>query len=174
MRNVFWLRDGVIAGRSGPNRDAWNPVELAASGIGAVLSVNDGELVHPADLRTAGIEHACIPLSDAAPPQPGDLDICVQALPIALSFELSSIETGRGDLVHCSAGKDRTGMFLSYYLCAAEGLAPATAIEHVKRVRPIALSADGWEPFTLDVLRALARRSASRGGTRTLNGGAEE
>jgi hypothetical protein len=155
MRNVFWLRQGVLAGRSGPNRDAWSPKELADGGIGAVLSVNDGELVHSGDLGALGINYSCISLSDAAPPQPGDLQACVDALPKALTFVLSSIESGRSVLVHCSSGKDRTGMFLTYYLCATEGLAPARAIEEVRRVRPVALSAEGWESFTLDVLRVL-------------------
>jgi protein-tyrosine phosphatase len=157
MRNVFWLREGVIAGRSGPNRSAWSPADLAEGGIGAVLSVNDGELVHGSDLDAVGIKYRCVPLSDAAPPFPGDLQVCVDALPKGLEFALSSIGSGRSVLVHCSSGKDRTGMFLSYYLCATEGLAPPEAIKEVKRVRSIALSAEGWEKFTLDVLRKLAQ-----------------
>jgi protein-tyrosine phosphatase len=161
MRNVFWLREGVIAGRSGPNRDAWSPEELAGGGIGAVLSVNDGELVHSEDFCAVGIDYSCVPLSDAAPPQPGDLRTCVDALPKALRFALSSIESGRRVLVHCTSGKDRTGMFLTYYLCATEGLAPAHAVEQVRIVRPVALSADGWETFTLDVLRELLPDSRS-------------
>ena len=120
MRNVFWLREGAIAGRSGPNR-----------------------------------AYSCVPLSDAAPPLPGDLQTCVDALPKALRFVLSEIESERCVLVHCTSGKDRTGMFLTYYLCATEGLAPTRAIEEVRRVRPVALSAEGWETFTLDVMREL-------------------
>ena len=57
--------------------------------------------------------------------------------------------------MHCTSGKDRTGIFLSYYLCKTEGLAPVEAIKAVKQVRPIALSAEGWEAFTLRVLDAL-------------------
>jgi protein-tyrosine phosphatase len=94
-------------------------------------------------------------LSAAAPPQFGDLHTCVAALPEGLSFVLASIASGRRVLVHCSSGKDRTGMFLTYYLCATEGLAPTRAIEEVRRVRPVALSAEGWETLTLDVLREL-------------------
>lgn len=155
MHNAFWLRKGVIAGRSGPNRDPWSPQELAAGGIGAVLSVNDGELVHPEDLHGSGIDYRCIPLSDAAPPRPGDVQICVEALPRALRFVLSSIESGRTVLVHCSSGKDRTGMLLTYYLCVTENLTATQAIDEVRRVRPIALSAEGWSGLTLDVLREL-------------------
>lgn len=155
MRSMFWLRQGVIGGRTGPNRDAWIPQELADGGIGAVLSVNDGELVRPVELSQVGIDHRCVPLSDAAPPRPGDLDVCVDALPRALAFVERSIDARRGVLVHCSSGKDRTALLLSYYLCRREHLGPGEAIREVRRVRPIALSADGWEGFALQVLAKL-------------------
>lgn len=156
MRHVFWLREGVIGGRSGPNRNPWSPGQLADAGFGAVLSVNGGELVHPENLFRMGIAHRCIPLSDAAPPRPGDLGICMYALPKALEFVLDARESGRAVLVHCTSGKDRTGMFLSYYLCVTEGMTPTQAVAEVRRVRPIALSAEGWEEFTLKVLQAAA------------------
>ena len=155
MRNVFWLRPQIIAGRTGPNQDAWDPHELAGGGIGAILSVNDGELVHPQDLAAAGIAYAHIPLSDKSPPEPGDFDTCVAALPKALEFAMTSVESDRSVLVHCRAGKDRTGMFLSYFLCKTEGLPPREAVLEVKRVRPIALTAQGWDLFTHQVLETL-------------------
>lgn len=155
MRHVFWLRPGIIGGRSGPNKDLWSPRELAEGGVGAIISVNDGELVYPDELAAADIAYTCIPLSDKAPPLPGDLEICAAALPAALEFALEAIESDRSVLVHCHSGKDRTGMFLSYYLCKTEGLAVDAAIEEVRRVRPIALSALGWEAFTRNVLEAL-------------------
>jgi protein-tyrosine phosphatase len=155
MRNVFWLRPGVIGGRTGPNLDSWDPKELAAGGIGAVLSVNDGERVRPGELAAVGIDYRCVPLSDAAPPQPGDLEICLRALPHALAFAACSIDARRGVLVHCRSGKDRTGLFLSYYLCMTEGLTAAEAIREVRRVRPVALSAEGWEAFSYEVLGAV-------------------
>jgi protein-tyrosine phosphatase len=73
----------------------------------------------------------------------------------ALSFAMRSLESRRNVLVHCSSGKDRTGLFLSYFLCATEGLSPGDAIREVRRVRPIALSADGWETFAHRVLAEL-------------------
>lgn len=155
MHSVFWLREGEIAGRSGPDRDPWDPQELADSGIGAVLSVNDGILVYPDILQKVGIEYRCVPLTDSAPPQPGDLEICVNALPGALEFVLSSLDAGRSVLVHCTSGKDRTGLFLSYYLCATEGMTAGQAIKEVRRVRDIALSAEGWDKFALQVLGSL-------------------
>ena len=152
MRNVFWLRPHRICGRTGPNQDSWDPKDLATGGIGAILSVNDGESVRPGDLAAAGIDYKCVPLSDNAPARPGDLQHCLTALPIAFAYTVDAIKSNRGVLVHCRSGKDRTGMFLSYYLCKAEALSPLQAIREVKRVRPIALTAEGWETFTLEVL----------------------
>jgi protein-tyrosine phosphatase len=145
----------VIGGRTGPNLDMWDPRDLAAGGVGAVLSVNDGELVRPDDLSAVGIHYRCVPLSDAAPPQPGDLEICTRALPRALSFAVDSIEQDRSVVVHCRSGKDRTGLFLSYYLCAIEGLTAKEAVRELRRVRPVALSAQGWESFSYQVLGKL-------------------
>jgi protein-tyrosine phosphatase len=117
--------------------------------------VNDGDLVRPDELAAVGIDYCRVPLSDAAPPQPGDLEICISALPRALSFVVSSIDRRRGVLVHCRSGKDRTGLFLTYYLCVTEGLTPSDAIQELRRVRPIALSAEGWESFSFQVLGEL-------------------
>ena len=161
MKHVFWLRENVIGGRSGPDQDAWRPEELAEAGIGAVLSVNDGALVHPTHLAQVGLHHECVPLSDAAPPQRGDFEKCVAALPKALAFVAGEIRSARSVIVHCRSGKDRTGMFLCYYLCMTEGMTTREAIDEIKRVRPIALTADGWDELTRRVLDTLVgeRRS---------------
>jgi protein-tyrosine phosphatase len=155
MRHVFWLRSGAVAGRTGPNTDPWDPIGLSEGGIGTVLSVNSGESVDSQELAAADIDHGCYPFSAVAPPVPGDVEICVAALPMAMDFAQSSIGRGRPVLVHCQAGKDRTGLFMSYFLCQTEGLSPVEAITEVRRVRPIALSAIGWEELALEVLDEL-------------------
>lgn len=155
MQHVFWLRSNLIAGRSGPDLDPWFPEQLAAAGFGAVLSVNRANSVYADDLARAGLDYACIPMADNAPPRPGDFEHCVAMLPRAYDFLACVIDGGRIPLVHCTAGKDRTGLVLSDYLCRAEGFAPLDAIGEVRRVRPIALSARGYEDFALEVLTAL-------------------
>ncbi len=162
MRHVFWLRSGLLAGRTGPNADPWDPVELASGGIGAVVSVNDAAQVDARALAEAGIDHGHFPFSAVAPPMPGDVEICAEALPRALDYTLSSIRSGRAVLVHCQAGKDRTGMVMSYYLMREEGLSATEAIAEVRRVRPIALSAVGWEEMALEVFERLATLRVAR------------
>lgn len=153
MQNLFVLILGKLAGRPGPDRAPWKLAALRDGGIGAVLSVNDGLLCHPADFRACGIAYSCVPLSDNAPPQPGDDATCLRALPTAYEFVKEHIASGKMTVVHCSSGKDRTGLFLAYYLMREEGVTVQVAIERVKAVRPIALSAIGWDEFAVDVLR---------------------
>ncbi|MDH3759622.1 MAG: dual specificity protein phosphatase family protein [Gammaproteobacteria bacterium] len=155
MKHIFGLRPNLIAGRSGPNLDPWKPAELAAAGIGAVLSVNDAASVYSDDLSKAGIESACFPLADNAPPRVGDFEHCLAMLPAALDYLLAVMTKGKTPLVHCTAGKDRTGLTMCHYLCQCEGFHPRAAIDEVRRVRPIALSASGYETFAFEVLNAL-------------------
>jgi protein-tyrosine phosphatase len=153
MQYIFWLIPGKLAGRTGPNVDPWDARLLKAGGIDAVLSVNSGILVDAAALEAAGITYACIPFSWSAPPLPGDLEICLEALPRAFDFVDENIESGRSVMIHCTSGKDRTGLLMSYYLMRTRGLTVEDAILEVRRVRPIALSATGWDEFGREILR---------------------
>jgi protein-tyrosine phosphatase len=155
MDKVFWLIPGRLAGRPGPDRAPWNPRSFREAGIGAVLSVNDGSLCHPKDFAALDITYACVPLPDNAPPRPGDERICLAALPRAYEFARAQMQKGQSVLVHCSSGKDRTGLFLCYFLMREHGLSCGQALDAVREVRPIALSASGWEPFAIDVLGRL-------------------
>jgi protein-tyrosine phosphatase len=152
MKNVFWLIPGKLAGRTGPNVDPWDPLELKQNGIEAVLSVNSGVLVDAGALEACGITYACMPFSWNAPPILGDIEICLQALPRAFAFVHEHIKAGKAVMVHCTSGKDRTGLLMSYYLMRTQGMTVDEAIVEVRRVRPIALSALGWEAFGREVL----------------------
>ena len=154
MDHVFWLVPNQLAGRCGPDEQPWRLEHLRQAGIGAVLSVNDGELCRREDFAQRGLAYACIPLSRNAPPRDGDLEHCLGALPAALSFVAENIGRRIPVLVHCSAGKDRTGLFMAYYLMQREGCSIRQAMERVQTVRSIAFTADGWHDFALHVLSA--------------------
>ncbi len=151
MNQVFWLREGIIAGRSGPNRDPWDLSEIKANGFAAILSVNNGDAVHEALIAELGIEYANIPMSNNAPARTGDKEICLQNLPRAMAFIRKHKRNGPV-LVHCRSGKDRTGMVLAAYLMEFEAYRARQAMQQVLEVRPIAFTAEGWMEFALTVL----------------------
>ncbi len=152
MRHVFWLVPGKLAGRAGPDREPWKITELRHAGIGATLSVNDGVLCRVEDFVEAGIDYCCIPLSANAPPLAQDKAHCLAALPQAYAYVKAKIESRTATLVHCSSGKDRTGLFMAYFLVRS-GASPVDAMAGVKAVRPIAFTAEGWEAFAFEVLK---------------------
>ena len=154
MRHIFWLIENQICGRSGPNHQPWDASELQAAGVGAVLSVNHAESVYAEDFSAVGMPYRCIPLSANAPPRDGDHELCMTRLPMAYEYALNRIESGHSVLVHCRHGKDRTGLFMAYFLRQQLGLSTRDAIERVKTVRPIALTAEGWEDFAIELLES--------------------
>jgi|SRR5579859_4317522 len=154
MEKLFWALPDKLAGRPGPDRDPWDVDRLHGAGIRAVLSVNDGRLVHAEDFEARGMAYACIPFADNAPPRDGDADICRRALPRAYDFVQGQLKIGNPVLVHCSSGKDRTGLVLAYFFVRTSGCTPAAAIKRVRGVRPVALSATGWEDLAHSLLGA--------------------
>lgn len=151
MEHIFWLREGKIAGRTGPNTHPWDLEKLKANGITAILSVNDGEAVHESMLVSLEIKYGNFPMSPNAPAREGDLEFCLENLPKAMKYIHENIPNGPV-LIHCRSGKDRTGMVMAAYLIEFEGLSVKDAMAKVLSVRPIAFSAEGWMEFGADVL----------------------
>jgi protein-tyrosine phosphatase len=151
MEHVFWLRKGKIAGRSGPNTAMWDLNEIKANGITAILSVNNGDAVHETLLAELGINYSNIPMSSNAPARKGDKELCLQNLPKAMDFIRENLVHGPV-LIHCRAGKDRTGMVMAAYLIEFENYSVEKSMQEVIAVRPVAFSAEGWMEFGLDVL----------------------
>lgn len=154
MQEVFWLVEGQIAGRCGPDTAPWDLHDIKAAGIDAVLSVNGGDGCDVAEFANATLDYACIPFSEHAPPEAADLAICVTQLPKALAFIQACEAQQKAVLIHCRSGKDRTGLIMAYYLMQ-NGAAPLHAVSQVRSVRDIAFSAEGWDQFVFDVLYAL-------------------
>ncbi len=62
MQHIFWVIENELAGRPGPNEEAWCPEELYVGGFRAVLTLNSGAGVDAAALRKAGLAHHRIAL----------------------------------------------------------------------------------------------------------------
>jgi hypothetical protein len=119
VNHVFWVVPRLLAGRCGPDEQPWQLDRLRKAGIGAVLSVNDGELCYPEDFAEHGLAYACIPLSRNAPPQLGDLERCQDALRSAPSFAKGTSAAASGARsLHCGQGQNRVVM--AYYLAQCE------------------------------------------------------
>lgn len=142
MDQLFWITQ-YLAGRPGPDFEAWNIAALRRGGIRAILSVNDGFLCDPEELSAHGIAYASMPLSANAPPQRGDEQHCMAALPNAYEFVCTHLRKRHRVVAHCFAGNDRTGLFLSYFLVRYNGISPDEAIHAVRQVRSSALTAPG-------------------------------
>ena len=151
MEFVFWLKEGTVAGRTGPNTNPWKLDELVKGGFSAILSVNDGELCHIKDIEGAGLNYACIPMSENAPPRHGDKELCLLNLPKAFQYIKNHISKGVV-LIHCRSGKDRTGLVMAYFMCKEYGLSVKQAMDYVLQVRPIAFSAENWIEYCTEIL----------------------
>ncbi|WP_298442293.1 tyrosine-protein phosphatase [uncultured Ferrimonas sp.] len=159
MDKLFWLVPGQIAGRSGPNKDPWQPGEFADAGIELVVSLNDATGVDRAELEQHQLEHLHIELPANIPPQAGDPQRCLEGLTHAWALLKPRLDAGQTILIHCRSGKDRTGLLMAYLVMQLQQLPPEQAIEQVKQVRPIALNAEGWLELGLQVLAQLEQTS---------------
>jgi atypical dual specificity phosphatase len=128
-----------------------------AAGFDAVINLSE----HPSDLeafQAAGMEASWVPLPADTPPTKVSEEQCVEALPRAFAFVTMQVAKGRRVLVHCYAGKDRTGMLLAVLVAKKDGLPARAAIDRVREIRPAALTTLGWETLALEVIpRVIAK-----------------
>ena len=152
MRHTYWLISNKLCARPGPNEAPWDPQELHNAGVRAVLSVNKADGVVPRELTRLGISYKRVTLPMATPPGVKDMRICQRRLPKAYRFAKEQIDAGRPLLVHCRHGKDRTGLFLAYYLARHYSMSADQAIAQVRARRPSCLRAQGWQQLAQDLI----------------------
>lgn len=158
MKHIFWLVDGQIAGRSGPNKDAWDLAELKQAGFGAIASLNNGEGCDTVAMAELGFKHKVFNLPDNIPPKPQDLTVCAEILPQVLAFIRECESANVPVLLHCRSGINRTEMVMAYYMME-NGAAPVHAVSQVRNASGLAFDADGWDQFVYDVLYELQSAS---------------
>ncbi len=143
MDHVYWVIDGLLAGRPGPVLQPWAPAELYAGGLRTVISLAAEETIE--DLTSYGLTH----YRASFPPvtlfsQSMRKAFIYQALPIWAYID-EQLSGGKPTLVHCHAGQDRTGAILAGYLVTYRGEEPGLALRRLRQVKPTALSAEGFE-----------------------------
>ena len=143
MKRVYWVSPGELAGRHGPAMVPWDLEELYRGGFRAIVSLSDE--VDEAAIAARGFYHLPNYLPPLLPLIAGlKRRLIVRALP-ALAFIDAQLAAGRPTLVHCYAGKDRTGMVLVGYLVRYRGYGLEQAMAMVRAARPDAMSAPGYE-----------------------------
>jgi atypical dual specificity phosphatase len=122
-----WVVKGKLAASGMPFSKAqvrW----LSEQGIDTVLSLTEKPL--PAKwFEGSGIASKHISMKDHEPP---DVDRLVEAS----RFIESEIDSKRAVVVHCLAGKGRTGSAIAAYLVASTGMDAKSAIDHLRTLRP--------------------------------------
>lgn len=119
-----WVRDARLAASGRPYSKAqidW----LKDNGVNAILTLTEEPL--PTDW-TEGVENHHIALSDHAP-------LSASQMKLGADYIASALTDGKVVLVHCLAGKGRTGCVLAAYMMAYEGKTARQAIDELRSTR---------------------------------------
>ncbi|MCS7095339.1 MAG: dual specificity protein phosphatase family protein [Thaumarchaeota archaeon] len=124
-QNFGWFEDGLAASGRPVNRSQLKYVR--SRGVDAVLSLTEEPLPQEL-LMGSGLEYRHVPMRNHEMPSREEL---LQALKAIKEFRSKGMKV----LVHCAAGKGRTGTVLAAYLMATRGLSVGEAITLVRNVR---------------------------------------
>lgn len=154
---TYAVEPGLLFGRPGPNKSRWDLDALKRRGLAVVVS-----LVHiedPKVVARAGLKHYVIPFEDRLylpyKTANGFVIEIFDRFDAVLDFHLPK---GQAVLVHCNSGKDRTGLLLAYYLVSRKGISAKRALKTLRRLKPDALSASGYEEILFALESEMIRR----------------
>jgi protein-tyrosine phosphatase len=116
---------------------------LRAAGFRALISLNTEP--DPTEVTEAGLRHHSLPMPPILPLSEALQDMLLRRLEEVLVTTRTEVSAGQPTLLHCHAGKDRTGLALTAYLVRYHNLEVEEAISRVRGVQPIAMSAPGYE-----------------------------
>src|SRR5436189_878443 len=124
MEMFYYTVDaGRVAGLPGPAYMEWDFARLRKMGYSVVVSLACDHL-NTFEIEDAGFEHKKICVEDFTAPTLDQVDECV-------AFVDSKIAEGKKVLVHCFAGRGRTGTMLAAYLIH-KGMSAEAAVREIR------------------------------------------
>lgn len=157
MNKIFWIEEGKLCGRPGPDEAPWDINELLSGGITTIISLDQDKVDHKL-IVDSGIRHISFALPDSIPPTESDEKLWLEILPGALSAISEGMTRTGAVMVHCHAGKDRTGVLLGSYLTLVKGMEPYEAFKNVRKCRPVAMTSTGYEDFFLGLMQKMLEK----------------
>lgn len=149
---MFWLIPGKLAGRAGPAVEPWDFERLHLENITVIVSTDED--CQGQSIVQAGLRHIPKYMPTAYPTNQALVSRFADLVEDAVAAVLAEIQAGGAVLVHCYAGRDRTGLVLCGALMALEKVSAREALARVRAVRPTALTGPG----VVDVLEELELR----------------
>jgi atypical dual specificity phosphatase len=125
--NFSWVTEGKLAGSGLPVNEEefkW----LIDKGIMSIVTVREVPL-HSKWFDGSEIDYLHLAVEDYGAPS-------VEVMDEAVDYIYKKISSGKPVLVHCAAGKGRTGAVLAAYLIKKENFTAEQAIEKIRIMRP--------------------------------------